>query len=409
MSIGSKFDRKGALESALYYLVQEQPFYGSLLQELNIIYTEMIPTAAIAYNKKLDLMQLMLNTEYFCKMPITERKAVLMHEILHFCHQHLWRYQEKKKSDDDQTLFNLAADMAINQFIQGLPKGCVNVNNFKQKDGTPFPKFKTMEFYWELLEKLDGKNAQQEAKGKGERTPNQDELEKYLGKPFDRHDWEELSDDDKQKMLEESKRLIKRTVEKSSFSHNNLPDSIKDLLEQIESQISGINYKAILKNILKRTICANDRENTWNKPSKRYGIYAKGTKIGRIPNILFLVDTSGSISYTEMCEFFKVVDGFLKLGQKTCKVGFWHTDLYKIKKYKTFKDINENDIEAGGTDPGPALRYAEERSPDLVVMLTDGFFGEEGKYRLSNVLWCISKTGNMNHPYKYLGKTLQIK
>jgi predicted metal-dependent peptidase len=401
-------DKKGALESALFYLVQEQPFYGSLLQELNIIYTEALPTAAIAYNKKLDLMQLLLNPEFFCTKPIGERKALLMHEILHFCHQHIWRYQEKKKSDEDQSMFNMAADMAINQYIQGLPKNCVDVANFKLSNGEPFPKFKTMEYYWELLEKLDGKDAQKKA-GKSEKTPNQEELEKYLGKPFDVHDWEELSDDDKQKMLEEAKRVIKRTIEKSSFGHNNLPDSIKSLIEQIEAQISGINYKAILKNILKRTICSNDRENTWNKPSKRYGIYSQGTRIGRIPNILFLVDTSGSISHTEICEFFKVVDGFLKLGQKTCKVGFWHTDLYKIKKYKTFNDIKEGDIEAGGTDPNPALKYAEERKPDLVIILTDGYFSGENRYRIGNVLWCISKTGNVNHPYKEMGKTLQIK
>jgi predicted metal-dependent peptidase len=388
-------NKKDSLESALYSLVLEQPFYGGLLQELNIIYTQAIPTAAIIYSKRQDQIQLHLNADFFCNMPVEQRKAILQHEVLHFTHQHIWRYMEKKTEDgSDQKLFNIAADMAINQYIQGLPKGGIDIKNFKQKDGSAFPSFKSMEFYWELLQELDGNKAKKEAEKNGSRTPNQDELDKYFKSPFDEHNWEELSDDDKQKLLQEAQKVIKRTIDKSQFGHTNIPGSIKDLLEKLDNQISGINYKQILRNIIKRTICGTDRENTWNRPSKRYGNFAPGTKVGFIPRILFMVDTSGSISHTELCEFFKTVDGFLKLGQKVCRVGFWHTELYKVKKYKNFKDIGQDDIESGGTCPLNAIKYAEEKNSDLTIFLTDGFFDTNIKTKLQNILWVISKNGN---------------
>src|ERR1700722_5801630 len=328
-----KLDKKSALESSLFKLVQEQPFYGALLQEINIQYNKQIPTAGILYNKKKDAIEMHLNEDFFCTRPMDERKAILFHEMLHFSHQHIWRYMEKKTSDSQQMLFNIAADMSINQYIQGLSESAINVDNYKLDDGKPFPKFKTMEFYWDLLEKNDGKEAKQKAEKKGKKTPNEDELGKYSTNPYDSHDWEELSENEKQKLLEEAKKVIKRTIDKSQFGHSIVPDSVKDLLEEIDAQIQGINYKQILRSIIRKTLCSNDRETTWNKPSKRFGIYAKGTTIGHIPNILFLVDSSGSISHTELQEFFKIVDGFLKIGQKTCKVGFWHTQLYKVKKY----------------------------------------------------------------------------
>jgi predicted metal-dependent peptidase len=97
------------------------------------------------------------------------------------------------------------------------------------------------------------------------------------------------------------------------------------LLREIESSISGMNYKKILRDTIKRTVCATDRESNWNRRNKRYGIFAPGTKQGVLPECALMIDTSGSISNIEMNEFLEVVSGFLKAGSRKCVLGLWHT------------------------------------------------------------------------------------
>jgi hypothetical protein len=46
--------KKHALESALSQLADKDPFYAGLLQEINIRYSDAVPTAAIGYDKKKD-------------------------------------------------------------------------------------------------------------------------------------------------------------------------------------------------------------------------------------------------------------------------------------------------------------------------------------------------------------------
>lgn len=412
-----KLDKKQALESALMRLFQEHPFYGTLLQQINIRYSNEVPTASIRYDNKRDNFVMDLNYDFFAAKPIAERKGILQHEILHFAHQHMWRatalFTTLEKRKQEQFLFNMAGDMAINQYISDPIDGWVDVKKFKTKKGSAFPEFRGMEEYYRLLNETDSEEEKKKAESKGEKTPNQGELSKY-GNPGDGgtdiHDWDELDEESKQKMLEEAKKLIQRTMEKTSYSASQLPGHIKDLLEELDTQIAGINYKKILRDTIKKTIACADRESTWNRPSKRYGVYSPGTKTGKIANIAFMADSSGSISYTEMSEFLNVCDGFLKVGQKTAKLGLWHTNLYKVMKYKNANSLTQQDIQSGGTDVTEALAYVDRHKPDLTIVLTDGYLNDSNGYKTnSNILWVISKNGTTEHPYRHIGKTIKIK
>ena len=202
-----------------------------------------------------------------------------------------------------------------------------------------------------------------------------------------------MTEEEKKELLKELKNVINRTKEKSVYSHSTIPKEIKDLLEQLDAQINNINYKKILLNTIKKSLSALDRQLTWNKPNKRFGYYAKGTKPAEIPKAYFFIDTSGSISHTEINEFLSVVDGFLAVGQKKCHMGKWHTALYEVKKYRKGCKIKESEIQAGGTDPGPVLDFIKKKNPDLSIILTDGYFEGQDKQN-NNILWVISKGGN---------------
>lgn len=434
---------KEDLQNCLYKIIRIDPFSGALLQEMTFKFDNgSIPTAAIYFNQKTAKFELLVNTNFFESLEQNQKVAVLKHEILHFLHNHLMRFSQMDVKPDDRKYWNIAADMAINQYIKDLPDGCIKVSDFKTADGKPFPAFKTMEEYYELIdknrekEKTKGKDLTKPdgtpekdshgndivdekgqsfknedgtpQQGTGNEGSNKNQLDKY--KEFDQHDWDGLPEEDKERMLREMKKVVERTIEKTSYSHSSIPGSVKDFLKEIETYLQKFNYKAILKEAIKRTAMAQDRESSWKRPSKKYGEYAPGTTTTRIPKLNMYVDTSGSISYRELNEFLDIIDGFLKQGTKTCTLALWHTNIYYNKKYKLKSRLEQKEVEGGGTDPDPVLEDIKKVKPELSIILTDGYYSPTRvDIKSKDIIWIISENGQVDHPNKHLGKTIPMK
>lgn len=391
----TELDKKKALESALYYFSQQQEFIGGLLQQFTMKYSNQVPTAGITFDKKQSEFLIYFNPEFFCGLSNPERVAVLHHEILHFVNRHLFRLPFLAASQDERTLYNIAGDMAINQYIKDLPVGCVDVKDWKHTINNKlelFPTFKSMEEYYELI-----KNNQKE---------NEDKLKGY--KPFDSHDWEALDEETKQQMLDEAKKIIKRTIEKTQFGHNRVPKEISDLLQEIETLAAGINCKQILKNAIKKSVSCVERQATWKRPNRRYGVVSPGSIVGNLPVCAFFNDSSGSISVTEQNTYLRIMDDFLAVGSRKCTLGFWHTNLYYKKPYRRGQEILSDALQSGGTDVTCVLEEIKKNKPDLSLILTDGFFDKSNVEPEGEILWIISKGGNKDHPMKHLGKTILL-
>lgn len=417
------FLKKKYVEKAIYDISIDNQFYSGLLQEINIGYSNFFPTACLMYDKKKDEFNISVNFDYFHSLTSQQRSAVLFHEILHFSHQHLMRAEQFGSKPEDRMLFNIAADMAINQYIQNLPEGSIDVAKFNMKDGKPFPRYQNFETYLQLLKQTTSKPyGGQDGENDGDGT-NDGQMQKIMGPPGDQpgdgsgkfdgptdsHMWSDLTEDEKQRMLKEAAKVIKRTIDKTSHSHSLCPDSIKDLLEEIENQIQAINYKKILAETIKKTLCIADRTNTWKRPNKRYGNYAPGTRVGNLPRIAIYIDTSGSISHNELNQFLQVMDGFLKVGAKTCTLGLWNTALYKKIKYKKAQDFQPDWIESGGTDLTEVMEDIKKNKPDLSIILTDGYYSDVNIQLKEQIVWVIGENLNTDHPLKRFGKTVLLK
>lgn len=378
--------KKRCLESAIHYLMDLQPFYGTMLQCMNISYSTLIPTACIYYNDKEDFYEILLNDHFFCGLELEQRIAVLHHEILHFTNKHLFRLPFINAKEEDRQMYNVAGDMAINQFIQDLPKGCIDVKEWKDDKGNPFPLFRGMEEYYDLIKNNPKQYQKKRGEGKGD--------------TLDDHGmWEKLSEADKKKMLDEAKKLIQRTVEKTVFGGSLVPDSVKDLLQEIDTLAKGINYKQILRNAIKRTVSVAERESTWKKPSKRFNNYAPGSRLGSLPLLSVFIDTSGSISHTEMNDFLGVMNSFLKAGSRRCKLSLWHTDVYHSKNYKLNQKIKKDEIQSGGTDIRCVMDNIVKNNPNLAVVLTDMYFDMPKKLpKGTEIIFIVSKGGNKSLP-----------
>ncbi|NBV86940.1 MAG: hypothetical protein EBS01_11935, partial [Verrucomicrobia bacterium] len=67
----------------------QEPFYGHIFQGTGRVITPALDTAAVAWNGQMYVMY--VNPEFFGRLKLGEKLAVLKHEVLHIVFRHLTR------------------------------------------------------------------------------------------------------------------------------------------------------------------------------------------------------------------------------------------------------------------------------------------------------------------------------
>jgi predicted metal-dependent peptidase len=235
--------------------------------------------------------------------------------------------------------------------------------------------------------------------GKGTKTVNVKDY--YEEKPFDTHGWSEA---DPQDSMEATRDLIKRSMQKASFSGTKVPGHIQDCLEEVQAQLKKLNYKELLMRALKQSLPSKDIEKTWKRPSRRLGDIAKGNMCGKMPKLQCHIDTSGSISIVEANEFLAVTNNFMTVGVSKADLYLWHTEIYHHEKIKKNFKVKPESFQSGGTDLQPTIDHLAKTKPDLAIIITDGYYGNTVLPKGFNVpiVFVISKQGTKDHPlHKY--------
>jgi len=455
-------EKKVSLDSAIFDMTRprmsgsgsDYTYFGSILQVMNINYSQQIPTAAIIYDTRYRRYNIALNPYFFTRVLATseERVAVLVHEISHFTHFHLPQ-EFVATNEDNRMLLNVAQDLAINQYIPNLPSLALQLSQFRSKDGTPFPAGKHFSYYYnELLNDAEiqtgkGKGQPQEDEGSGEGDGQGDGQGqeasgsgKGKGKSGSKPDlkgqqqpgdgqWSKAKDHFKNprsaglddhggegeegsayEKLEAMKDIMKRAYNKHVRDYGTEPGGIKDLLQKIDGTMSKMDYKKILLMALKTSLPAKNFERTWHRDSRRYGNEAPGSRLKRMPRITIYTDTSGSISHEELNKFLRVTEGFFTHGVEKANIKFFHTELYGERQIKKNFKINPEDVQSGGTDLTCIFEDMKKNRPDLCVIVTDGYYGmpEVSLKGLPPTVFVISEEGDMNHCLKSVGKTVRI-
>jgi predicted metal-dependent peptidase len=428
-----------ALASAIYECSKTHPFLGSVLQCLTITYGHQIPTAGIMFNTDAKRWDMIINPFFFCKkLDMPQQRAVLLHELSHITHKHPLRVPFLKISARKRVLMNIAADMAINQFIKNIPAGCpqcppvekqqpclnemcpgrgIFVEDYKDidektKKEVPWAKNQTMEHYYEkLLQRFDDPDKDDEDDGEGNAGGGANTGD--LPQTIDEHMWDGASEE--KDMLEATEELVKRAMVKARLDYSDLPDSVKELLEDIKARKAELNYKALIMAAMKRHASGLERKSTWTRKSKRFGNKAPGTKVGDLPKLNLYLDTSGSISVEELNEFLEIVDQFLRVGARKCDLSFFHTANYGHQQYKMGTKIDRSQIQSGGTELTPVMQDILRKNADLSIVITDGCYGDvaveqwmKPGQKFPQTLWIISKNGTAEHPLKRFGDTVKV-
>lgn len=325
------------IEKALKKLLVKSPFYGlfclSLSKRLTNNPREM-KTLGVA-RKGLNC-ELLINTDFWEENTDEQQIALLQHELSHICLQHMFI----DSAFPDKELFNIAADLECNSYIENLPPGGCFPKDFGLTPG------QGSKFYYETLSQPQtqqrcraqspqqpcnggqgGQNQQQQEEQDGNQTgqgePKHDT--KYPdfipdGKgPIDSHgswkDFQNAPDATQQLIKNNINSIIKSTAEQVEKMRGTIPGELTEIVEKLREKKPEIfNWKAYFRRMLGSIYDVNIKS-TRRKESKRFEGNA-GVQHKKKVSILVAVDTSGSVSSNELQDFFSEIQYVYKAGAR---------------------------------------------------------------------------------------------
>lgn len=343
---------RSAVEDTIYDLLIKQPFFAHILMRSSKEYNNRVPTCGVYVTSKVHLV---VNPEFFLALDAPMRELILIHECMHVV-QNCFSRKKHHGNDSDHRLWNVAADIAINQLIAGMPDSY----NFKGapiyfatiKNADPKGKWnknETTEYYYEALKQKQGK-------GKG------------LPDDVNTLDDHGVQGENSDAAQEVSKKTVKDAYESSVRSNKmgNMPSNVRQMIEQ------AFKTKLDWKSILRRFVANSSetyKEQRKNKRNRRFGLQVPGEKTECRVVISSVVDTSGSVSEDMLADIHAELHNMVK-NEVDVQLIQCDSAVHDVSSYKKGKKIEF--VGRGGTDMNPGFKVAKEQRPDAIICFTDG-------------------------------------
>ena len=362
-------------------LIFTEPFYGLFLIGINKTYSEQIPTAGVS--KHGIGMQLTINPEFYNGLSEDHRYGLIKHELLHIAFGHLLL----RDLYSDHKLFNIAADLEINQYIleSRLPTGGLLLSSFPELN---LPKKAGTKKYYELLEQAqeDGSCPSLAAL-----MNTMDGESEYCHSTW--NDFDDLSEPDKKLLQKQVEHQLKESAEQTVKKCGNIPGEMSDIIHKLTHiEPPKFDWKQYLRRFMGNSSVVYTKK-LRRKYNKRYAANP-GLKIKFKNHILVGVDTSGSVNNDELKEFFSELTHMHKTGHKIT-VAQCDTSLNSVKEFKPKKDWEIHG--RGGTSFQPVIDHYNENKGayTALIYLTDGEAYAPDNCP-NNTLWVHSSNCNIN-------------
>jgi len=383
-----------AVETAVVTLLRKEPFHAHLLTSIKRVYSHEVPTAAVSATGT--GVTLWINPRFFSEeLNAGQRVAVLKHEMLHLLFKHPWR---ETSNMPDAELRNISADLVVNQFIAPwkLPAGCIELSMFP-KAGLLTDQ--TMEWYYAKLKefaKSGGSAAKQALADASQKSHEQGCDAKWheKGEPSEKGGAASSS--------EAAAVVIRGLVEKakaktSAKDWGNLPAGVLRAVEEICAP-PKVPWKRLLRLFAgrgSRTILKTSRL----RESTRFP-GEPGIRIKRLQKVVVAIDTSGSISEENLCEFLAEINGIVRAGADVtliqCDCEISSVAPYRRSERPDFKG-------GGGTDFDPVMRWLKQNRRERFggcIYLTDGCAAQPTIDPACPVLWVLTPDMEVKHGWK---------
>jgi predicted metal-dependent peptidase len=386
-------------------LLMRESFYGhffvGILKEVH----ERVQTMAIGPSGH--HVKLHINPIFWTTQLVNEKlkMGLVKHEILHVVFKHIFRGKDFHHRD----LFNIACDLVVNQYIatNWLPENRIHLGLFPGIGMEPDRD--ADEYYRKLLALKNRMEEKEKAAGEGNTAMESkdlagkdawENLKRILGEDDEwqaRHGlWVELDQLPAalREILEDQiNQAIQESLEKSrrdTKEWGKLPAGLRQHLEGWEAARKPVvDWRRLLRLFTESSSRTRVR-NTLRRPSKRYGT-TPGIRIQKRQKLLVAVDTSGSISNSELEEFFAEIYHIWKQG---AEVKIVECDMVIAATYDYTGKAPIEVHGRGGTSFDPPVKFANETyHPDAIIYFTDGFAPPMKIKPRMPMLWLLSTKG----------------
>jgi predicted metal-dependent peptidase len=361
------------IEQARLLLVTEFPFYGSIFLRLNVFEDA---TCSTAYT---DGEVIGYNPVFMGQHTVLQILGVFVHEVLHVILKHHLRGDLNPAFHENFLKWNKACDYSLNPMIintQGmdLPPGCL-VNLKKWGDNLAEHIFEQLPD--EKCPKCGGTGQQgqpQPGQGQGTPCPCQDgmigEVRPYKGGKANAAERDQAANE------------VDQWVNAAGMKANNagrLGGAEKELIKKIVAPV--VNWEDELQ-FLCEEITKDDY--TWQAPNQRYvqqGVYLPSMYGRRTVDMLFFIDTSGSLSNKQLTQIMAEVRKIISTFHIRVIVVYWDTAFKGIEIFDE-SDVLDPDWKLdvtgrGGTKFKDVLNWMDNNladqdvEPEAVVFFTD--------------------------------------
>jgi predicted metal-dependent peptidase len=310
--------------------------------------------------------------------------GVILHEMMHCLSRHDVRAKARigeKPSQLHRQLWNIAADVSINQVLEGsnikLPDGCLSYQQFQ------WPPNLSTEEYYDLALKLPvtkvpvdcmGEGTGESAGSMSDGVPREHEQGAPGTQDKDGKDVAHgLGPYERQRL----DRVVANDIAEHARKAGNIHSSLTRLANSILKPVFDPR-REILAEVKYAINCTKGfGGSTWMLPSRR--CTPRGLRIPRnvcpVPKPLLIFDTSGSMNESDLSLCRGVLaDVFKSLpSQEGVRVITGDTHIGSCKK--AFSQASVELVGGGGTDMGALMEYGAEQYPeaDVIIVVTDGY------------------------------------
>jgi len=377
-------------------LILDEPFYGHFFTGIIKEVTDRVPTLAVGLAQT-QMTKLYVNPTFWSEIiPTPEyRYGVIKHEILHIVLKHILVVKKYEQKD----IFNIAADVVVNQYIEPhqLIEGAVLITMF---DDLNLEQNQDVGYYYDKL--LKAWNSYLSSLGtekEQEKSKSIENLEKYINnyqEVLAQHDlWQSevsrMSQAERDILEDSLNRVIENTIQRvGPRGIGKLPAGLKAYLDELLISLKPrLNWRRVLR-IFSANASRTFIKNTIRRPSKRYGT-TPGLKVKNKQKLLVAIDTSGSISMPDLEEFFGEMYHIWRQGAEILVV---ECDTVIQNKYRYRGRTPKFIVGRGGTAFNAPIEFAnQEYHPDAIIYFTDGYAAAPSIRSRKPVLWMVSSNG----------------
>lgn len=388
------------MEQEAVNLVFHQPFFGTLLMHLRRIETGDIQTMAV------DGRNLYWSPHFAATLSKAEMLFVLAHEVMHCALRHFTR-----AGDRHPMLWNMATDICINRELVAagftMPACASGHHDLRSKAapkdcrcGLLEPRFDGLcaeEVYRKLYEEAP-RVAMRGAKGaKGQKGGNGSAASgDGTGDAYGRSGADPgmcggiiqaKGGAESAELAADWEVRIRQAAQQAQKTAGHVPGSITELIDKLNNP--QIDWRSRLRAFVGEALSPDV---TWQRPSRRLigqGYHIPSRSYDAVTRIMFIYDTSGSMSKPELRAALSEAEGILSEGLVAEII--WADVDTRVAAHgvKVLGDTFEGHeiVGRGGTDFREPMRWAAEQPAcACVIFFTDGATNDWGDAPNNNVL-----------------------